>query len=198
MHDVGPATRRSHGLNHLGDREILLAAEEIPDGATAYKCSPPIRESANRERLWEALRAGVIEEVVSDHSPSTVALKGLDGDFGPAWGGIASLQLGLPLVWSAARRRGFTLVDVSGWMAAGPARLAGLHRKGRIAVGSDADLCVFDPEATFTVEPETLFHRHPVTPYIGRALSGIVRTTVLRGEPVDPRQPRGRLLHGPT
>ena len=174
---------------------LTLTAEEIADGATAFKCSPPIREAANRELLWDGLRDGVIDLVVSDHSPSTAAMKELgSGDFGAAWGGISSLQLGLPATWTQARRRGFSLGDVAAWMAQRPARLAGLPRKGRIAPGYDADLCIFAPDESFTVDPARLYHRHPVTPYAGHRLQGVVRGTILRGEPVDAAHPRGRLL----
>ena len=174
---------------------LALTAEEIADGATACKCSPPIREAANRELLWDGLRDGVLDLVVSDHSPSTAAMKELgSGDFGAAWGGISSLQLGLPVVWTQARRRGFTLADVAVWMAERPARLAGLSGKGRIAPGYDADFCVFAPDESFTVDPARLHHRHPVTPYAGHRLRGVVRDTILRGEPVEAAHPRGRLL----
>jgi allantoinase len=175
---------------------LTFTAEEIPDGATQFKCCPPIREGANRERLWQALAEGVLDCVVSDHSPSTTDLKRLDsGDFGLAWGGIAGLQVGLPAVWTEARRRGCTLYDVAGWTAEGPARLAGLRRKGRIAVGCDADLCAFAPDEAFVVDPATLHHRNAVTPYAGRTLMGVVRSTWLRGtEVLDGDTPRGRLL----
>jgi allantoinase len=174
---------------------LALTAEEIADGATACKCSPPIREATNRELLWDGLRDGVLDLVVSDHSPSTAAMKELgSGDFGAAWGGISSLQLGLPVVWTQARRRGFTLGAVTVWMAERPARLAGLPGKGRIAPGYDADFCVFAPDESFTVDPARLYHRHPVTPYAGHRLRGVVRNTILRGEPVEAARPRGRLL----
>ena len=174
---------------------LVLAAEEIADGATAAKCSPPVRERSNRELLWDGLRAGAIDFIVSDHSPATAEMKAVtSGDFGAAWGGISSLQLGLPLVWTAARRRGRSLADVARWMSAGPARLAGLRRKGRIAVGFDADFCVFAPDESFTVDPAVLRHRHPLTPYTGRELDGVVRATFLRGEPADGARPRGQLL----
>ncbi|MFB7471841.1 allantoinase AllB [Kitasatospora sp. NPDC056184] len=170
---------------------LTLAAEQVPDGGTAFKCCPPIRDEANREALWTALAAGEFAAVVSDHSPSTPDLKllpahGGSGDFAAAWGGIASLQLGLPAVWTEARRRGHTLADVVGWMSAGPARLAGLDgRKGAIEVGRDADLVAFDPDGGFAVRAAELHHRNPVTPYAGRTLTGVVRTTWLRGRVVD-------------
>jgi allantoinase len=174
---------------------LALSAEEIPDGATQFKCCPPVREAANRELLWEGLADGTIECVVSDHSPCPPELKRLDvGDFGLAWGGISSLEIGLPVVWTEARRRGFALADVVRWMAEGPARLAGLRRKGRIAPGCDADLCVFAPDETFVVDPERLHHKHPITPYGGRSLTGVVRGTWLRGEELTGDEPRGRLL----
>ncbi|WP_202873475.1 allantoinase AllB [Kribbella speibonae] len=175
---------------------LSFTAEDIPDGATQYKCCPPIREAANRELLWEGLRDGTIDQVVSDHSPSTIDLKHLDtGDFGTAWGGIASLQLGLPAVWTEARRRGFTLADVVRWMAAAPAAQTGLTMKGGIEVGYDADFCVLAPDETFTVDAHQLQHKNAITPYDGRTLTGVVRSTWLRGAPVDIAvDPRGRLL----
>ena len=173
---------------------LTFSAEEVPDGATEFKCCPPIREGENRDRLWEGLCSGDIDCVVSDHSPSTPALKRQDtGDFGAAWGGISSLQLALPAVWTGARQRGASLVDVVGWMAERPAALAGLTRKGRIAVGYDADFAVFAPDETFVVDPARLEHRHALTPYAGRKLSGIVRQSWVRGRETG-SQPFGQLL----
>ena len=178
---------------------LTFVAEAIPDGATQFKCCPPIREAENRERLWRGLADGLVDLVVSDHSPCAPELKQLDrGDFGAAWGGIASLQLSLPAVWTAARARGHRLADLARWMAAGPATLAGLAGKGRIAPGADADLCVFAPEDTFVVDPARLHHRHPVPPYAGRRLAGVVRSTWLRGHEVTGHDPRGRLLSRDT
>ncbi|WP_374112053.1 allantoinase AllB [Pseudonocardia sp. TRM90224] len=173
---------------------LALTAEEVPDGDTRFKCCPPVRGAANRDALWAGLRAGTIDMIVSDHSPCTPELKGLErGDFGAAWGGIASLQVGLPVVWTQARERGIPLVDVVRWMAQRPAEMAGLHRKGRIAAGQDADLVVFAPEEPFRVGE--LHHRNPITPYAGRELRGVVRRTWLRGRPVEAEgTPRGRLL----
>lgn len=176
-------------------------AEAIPDGATLWKCAPPIRGRGHREALWAALLAGDLDLVASDHSPSPPAGKHLaSGDFAAAWGGISSLQLLLPLVWTGARQRGVGLDRLAEWLSAAPARLAGLtRRKGAIAPGLDADLVVWDPEAVFRVEPEKLYHRHPTTPYAGRELTGVVRRTYLRGaeiydgaEVAEP--PRGELL----
>jgi allantoinase len=173
---------------------LTLDAEHIPDGATEFKCCPPIRDEVNRDRLWQGLLDGVIDVIVSDHSPATPGLKlGFDGDFGRAWGGIAGLQLGLANVWTEAARRGIGLDRVLGWMSRGPADLVGLARKGRIAVGADADLVAFAPDGEFTVEPSALAHKHPVTAFAGTRLRGVVTTTWLRGIPVT-AQPHGRLL----
>lgn len=174
---------------------LSFTAEDIPDGATQFKCCPPIRPAANRELLWWGLADGVIDCVVSDHSPCTAELKRFaSGDFGAAWGGIASLQVGLPAVWTQARRRGLALTDVVRWMSTRPAELVGLSRKGRIAVGYDADLCVLAPEEKFVVDAARLRHRNPVTPYDGLALTGVVRSTWLRGRQVTGDRPHGRLL----
>jgi allantoinase len=177
---------------------LYFAAEQVPDGATEFKSCPPIRDSVNREALWRALEAGVIDCVVSDHSPCPPELKlAASGDFSAAWGGIASLQLGLSAVWTVARRRGRTLDDVARWMASAPAALAGLTAKGRLAVGGDADMVAFDPDETYVVDPARLFHRHPVTPYAGRKLTGRVRQTWLRGNPLlegEGETPVGQLL----
>jgi allantoinase len=174
---------------------LVFAAEDIGAGATHFKCCPPIREAENRERLWLGLAAGTIDCVVSDHSPCPVDRKRLDvGDFESAWGGIAGLQTSLSAVWTEARRRGFTITDVVRWMAEHPASFAGLTGKGRIAAGYDADFAVFAPEETWRVEPSALAHRHPVSPYAGRRLDGVVRTTWLRGREIDPNAPHGRLL----
>jgi len=178
---------------------LTFSAEEIPDGATEYKCCPPIREAANRELLWGGLGDGVIDMVVTDHSPSTADLKCLDtGDFGVAWGGISSLQLGLSAVWTEARCRDFTLVDVARWMCEAPARHAGLGRKGRIEIGYDADFAVFAPDDVFVVDVKRLHHKNAITPYADRSLAGVVRSTWLRGRRIDitteQAEPFGRLL----
>ncbi|WP_217128449.1 allantoinase AllB [Streptomyces sp. AC558_RSS880] len=176
---------------------LTLTAEEVPDGASEFKCCPPIREAANQDLLWQALADGTIDCVVTDHSPSTADLK--TDDFSTAWGGISGLQLSLPAVWTEARRRGHGLEDVVRWMAARTARLAGLDaRKGAIAPGHDADFAVLAPDETFTVDPAALQHRNRVTAYAGRTLYGVVRSTWLRGERIladgEFTEPKGRLL----
>lgn len=192
------ASARSDGVRLTAEtcsHYLSLCAEEIEDGATAAKCSPPIREAANRELLWRGLQDGVLDQIVSDHSPCTAAMKLLpSGDFASAWGGITSLQLGLSIVWTQARKRGISLGRVAAWMSEGPSRLAGLTSKGRIAIGFDADFCIFAPDEEFVVDPDKLYHRNPLTPYNGRTLTGVVRHSFLGGEPIDMREPRGRLL----
>lgn len=174
---------------------LHFVAENIPDGATPFKCAPPIRDAANREALWAALAEGVLELVASDHSPCTPNLKAMEqGDFVAAWGGVAGLQLALSVVWTEASARGHALTDVVRWMCERPAALAGFTgKKGAIAAGRDADLVVFDPDATQVVTPEGIRHRHRVTPYAGETLRGKVITTYLRGE-VAGDDTRGELL----
>jgi allantoinase len=165
---------------------LHLTAEDTADGATLRKCAPPIRSRQNREELWQALREGIIDLVVTDHSPCPPAMKQLEaGNFKTAWGGIASLSMALPVMWTEASRRGFSLSDIARWMAEEPARLAGCHtRKGSLATGYDADFAVFDPDTEFVVTPELLHHRHPVSPYLGEKLSGVVKATYMRGRAV--------------
>jgi allantoinase len=178
---------------------LTFAAEEIPDGAVEFKCAPPVRSRENRELLWQALAAGEIDLIASDHSPSPPERK--RGAFREAWGGIASLQLALPAVWTGARERGFPIEDVARWMSRNPARLAGLRHKGEIRPGFDADLVIWEPETAFRVDPEALQHRHKLTPYAGRTLNGVVRRTLVRGRTVYdegdfPGPPAGKLLKG--
>ncbi len=179
-------TARAEGLPFSAEtcpHYLHFAAEDIRDGATAYKCAPPIRERNNREQLWEALSEGVLELVASDHSPCTPALKKQEvGDFMAAWGGISGLQLGLPVTWSGAKKRGHDLSQLVKWMCEATARLAGLDtRKGKLAAGFDADLVVFDPEAKFTVDVKRIEHKHKVTPYADGELFGVVKSTWVRG-----------------
>ncbi|MEU5281288.1 allantoinase AllB [Streptomyces asoensis] len=175
---------------------LTLTAEEVPDGASEFKCCPPIRESANQDLLWQALADGTIDCVVTDHSPSTADLK--TDDFATAWGGISGLQLSLPAVWTQARRRGHGLEDVVRWMSTRTAALVGLSRKGAIEAGRDADFAVLAPDETFTVDPASLQHRNHVTAYAGKTLYGVVKSTWLRGERIHAdgefTAPKGRLL----
>ena len=180
---------------------LTFASEDIPDGATQLKCAPPIRERENREQLWQGLREGTIGMIATDHSPCPPDMKHLEkGDFLDAWGGIASVQLSLPAVWTEARQRGFHFLDLAHWLCEAPARLAGIsEKKGSIAAGCDADLVIWDPDAIFRVESERLQHRHKLTPYAGRELMGIVEATLLRGEIIYERgsffsAPTGRVL----
>lgn len=165
---------------------LHFAAERVPDGATEFKCCPPIREETNREQLWGGLRHGTIDFVVSDHSPCPGEMKLREsGDFMKAWGGIASLQLRLPVVWTEGRRRGFDLLDLARWLCANPARQVSFSpQKGSIAVGSDADLVIWDPDEQFTVAAALLHHRHKITPYEGEVLNGVVQKTFLRGKQI--------------
>jgi len=178
---------------------LHFTAETIADGATLRKCAPPIRSRENREKLWQGLREGVIDFVATDHSPCPPSMKQLEnGNFKTAWGGIASLSMALPVMWTDASQRGFTLRDIARWMAEGPAELAGYgSRKGRIAAGCDADFVVFEPEAEFTVTPERLHYRHAVSAYMGEKLRGVVKATYLRGKRIFaegkfPGEPTGR------
>ncbi|WP_141207641.1 allantoinase AllB [Streptomyces griseorubiginosus] len=175
---------------------LTLTAEEVPDGASEFKCCPPIRESANQDLLWQALADGTVDCVVTDHSPSTADLK--TDDFATAWGGISGLQLSLAAVWTEARRRGHTLEDVVRWMSARTSQLVGLDRKGAIEAGRDADFAVLAPDATFTVDPAALQHRNRVTAYAGKTLHGVVRSTWLRGQRIvsdgEFTPPKGQLL----
>jgi allantoinase len=174
---------------------LCLSAEQVPDGATQFKCCPPIRDEANRDQLWDALRDGVIDCVVSDHSPCTIEAKRLDvGDFGLAWGGIASVQLGLPVMWTAASARGFGLDALARWMSAGPAQLLRLPDRGAIEAGRRADFAVVAPDEQFVLERAMLRYRNPLSPYVGATLRGVVRETWFAGERVVDGHRRGQLI----
>jgi allantoinase len=180
---------------------LFFSSASIRNGRTEYKCAPPIRDLRNNKSLWTALRKGAIDFVVSDHSPSPPAMKCLEtGDFFKAWGGIASLQLGLPAIWTKMSARTDSLNHLVRWMCSGPAHLAGLEKhKGAIAVGYDADIVVWNPEKRFTVRPRMLQHRHKLTPYAKQSLRGVVEATFLRGEMIYDRgrflgRPQGALL----
>ena len=195
LHIVHLSTSRALPMLQAAKREGLpvsvetcphylhFVAEEIPDGATLFKCAPPIRSRENREKLWQALRERLIDLVATDHSPCPPEMKRFsEGNFRSAWGGISSVSLALPVIWTEARRRGFTLTDIVRWMAEGPSKLAGCHpRKGRIAKGYDADFVAFDPEKEFTASENHLHYRHRVSPYLGERLCGVVRATYVRG-----------------
>ena len=178
---------------------LHLASEKIPDGQTLFKCAPPIRNRENCEKLWQGLREGVVDLVATDHSPCPPEMKRLDErNFRTAWGGISSLSLALPVMWTEASGRGFTLIDIARWMAEGPARLAGCEsHKGRLAKDFDADFVVFEPEAEFIAREEHLAYHHRVSPYLGERLRGVVKATYLRGKCVFadgkfPGEPGGR------
>jgi allantoinase len=176
---------------------LTFAAEEIADGATEFKCAPPIRERENREKLWQGLSDGTLDFIATDHSPCPPAMKlPEEGDFLRAWGGIASLQFSLPAVWTETRRRGYAVTHLAKWLCERPAQLAGLAgKKGAISVGCDADFVIWDADAEFHVEPAQLHHRHKLTPYAGRELVGRVEATFLRGRKIFER---GEFAVGPV
>ena len=195
------AAAKARGLPltvETGQHYLYFNAEDIGDGQTQFKCAPPIREKINNDQLWAALQTGIIDFVATDHSPAPPDLKQLEsGDFTTAWGGIASLQLALPVLWTAARRRGADLSDMARWLSANPARLAGqAGKKGQIAPGFDADLVVFDAEQTFEVREEMIQHKHKVSPYLWQELTGVVELTFLAGELVFRRPDFLHLDHG--
>jgi allantoinase len=196
-----PLIRRAkkHGIRITAEtcpHYLFFASGSIPRGRTEYKCAPPIRDLRNNTHLWNALGKGTIDFVASDHSPSPPAMKHLrTGDFFKAWGGIASLQLGLPVIWTKMKRQKFSLEHLVRWMCSGPAHLAGLEkRKGAIAIGYDADIVIWNPEKKFIVQPKMLQHRHKLTPYAKHSLRGSVQTTLLAGEMI---YDRGRFLDAP-
>lgn len=198
------AQAKHDGLNITAEtcpHYLTFAAEDVPDGATEFKCCPPIRERENREQLWRALRDGTLDMIVSDHSPCSPELKLKErGDFLAAWGGIASLQFRLPVVWTEAKKRGFGISEVAEWLCRAPARLVGLQgSKGSISVGCDADLIIWNPKQSLTIEPESIHHRHKMTPYAHLTFDGVVQTTFLRGQKIYDAgafiaKPQGSLL----
>ncbi len=178
---------------------LVFDADSVPDGAAEFKCCPPIRDAGNQTALWDALREGIIDCVVSDHSPSTPEEKNRgDGDLALAWGGVSGLQVTFPTMVDEAARRGLDIVAVSEWMSAGPARVAGLCGKGAIAVGFDADLICYQPGRSIAIDGSRLAHRNKLTPYSGRTISGSVWRTVVAGSTVfdgeEVGAPSGRLL----
>jgi len=165
---------------------LHFAAEDIPDGATLLKCAPPIRTRANREALWQALREGAIDMIVTDHSPCPPEMKRTDtGRFDLAWGGIASLSIALSIVHTEAVRRGFSLDHIARWMSVAPAALAGLsHKVGSLTAGREANFILFDTDSEVTVTPDILHYRHPISAYMGETLCGTVKGTYLRGKAI--------------
>jgi len=183
------AQAKNEGLRFTAEtcpHYLTLSSENIPDGKTLFKCCPPIREDKNREHLWQAIIDGHLDFIVSDHSPCTPELKHIDsGDLEKAWGGISALQFGLPLIWSEAKERGFSLVDLARLMSTETAKFAGLDSvKGKIAVGLHADFLVFDPNQSYIITNEMIKHRHHITPYAGRLVTGQVLHTFVRGHHV--------------
>lgn len=172
---------------------LYFDAEDIQDGQTQFKCAPPIRERENNQKLWQALKEGIIDFVATDHSPAPPDMKALEsGDFMSAWGGIASLQFALPVLWTAAQKNGCRLTDIAAWLSEKPAFLPGLSGKGKIEKGYDADLVVWDPENSFIVGEDIIAHKHKITPYLNDNLSGVVEQTWLGGLKVFER---GGFLH---
>jgi allantoinase len=169
-----------------GQHYLYFTAEEIKDGQTQFKCAPPIREKENNDKLWQALKDGLIDFVATDHSPATPSLKEIEsGNFMKAWGGIASIQFALPVLWTAVKKRNYTFSDVVKWLCENPAKLAGVENsKGKIAAGFDADLIVVDDSASFVVDEACCHHKHKVSPYMGETLYGVVAQTYLGGEKV--------------
>lgn len=174
---------------------LTFASELVPDGATEYKCAPPLREEQNRRQLWAGLLDGTIDHIASDHSPCIAELKNLDtGDFGTAWGGISSVQLGFPAVWTAGQEFGVTLNDIVKWFACAPAMNFRIRGKGAIVVGNDADFAIVSPDEEFEVDAQLLEHRNKISPYHGRRLRGVVRKTLLRGVPLGTSERKGTLI----
>ncbi len=183
------ATAKQKGLPltvETGQHYLYFTAEEIKDGQTQFKCAPPIREKENNDKLWQALKNGLIDFVATDHSPATPNLKEIEsGNFMKAWGGIASIQFALPVLWTAAKKRNCTFSDLAKWLCENPAKLIGKENsKGKIEKGFDADLIVVDDEKTFVITENIIHHKHKVTPYLGKILSGVVEQTYLAGEKV--------------
>ena len=196
---IARAKERGLPLTVETAQHYLYFDENIQDGSTQFKCAPPIREQENNDQLWQALKDGIIDFVATDHSPATPDLKALDsGDFTKAWGGIASLQFALPVLWTKAQQRGCSVVDIAKWLCANPAHFTGFTKKGRIEKGCDADITVWDDKELFSVTPGIILHKHTITPYMGHTLKGVVKQTYLSGEKVFDRGAmqlnRGKLL----
>ncbi|RKR83812.1 allantoinase [Mucilaginibacter gracilis] len=181
---IAEAKKRGLSLTvETGQHYLYFAAEDIKNGQTQFKCAPPIREKDNNDLLWEALKSGVIDFVATDHSPAPPDLKQMQsGDFIKAWGGISSLQFALPVLWTAAKQRNCTVMDVAKWLSENPAKLIGkAGSKGKLAKGYDADLVIWDAEASFKLTEDMIYHKHKVTPYLGETLFGVVEQTYIAG-----------------
>lgn len=190
IEQIADAKQRSLPLTvETGQHYLYFGAEEIKDGQTQFKCAPPIREKDNNEKLWQALKDGIIDFVATDHSPAPPAMKELvSGDFRKAWGGISSIQFALSVLWTAAEKRDCSMVNILKWLCENPAKLTGLKNlKGKIAIGYDADFVVWDPEKKFTVREDIIHHKHKITPYLNNELYGVVEQTWLKGEKVFDR-----------
>ncbi len=187
LEQIAAAKQRGLPLTvETGQHYLYFTAEEIKDGQTQFKCAPPIREKENNKKLWQALQNGLIDFVATDHSPATPSLKEIEsGDFMKAWGGIASIQFALPVLWTAAKKRNGTFNDMAKWLCENPAKLCGQqNKKGKITKGFDADLIVVDDAITFTVDEDCCHHKHKVSPYMGETLHCVVEQTFLAGEKV--------------
>jgi allantoinase len=194
IRQIADAKRKGLPLTaETGQHYLYFTAEQVPDGRTEYKCAPPVREKENNERLWQALKEGIIDFVATDHSPAPPAMKELvSGDFIKAWGGIASLQFALPVLWTAAKRHGCSPADIATWLCEKPALLPRLGLKGKIAKGYDADLTAWNPGKSFIVKEEMIRHKHKITPYLNEELFGVTEQSWLAGEKVFAG---GKLLH---
>jgi allantoinase len=193
IEQIAKAKQKGIPLTVETAQHYLFFDDQIHDGQTQFKCAPPIREKENNDKLWQALKDGIIDFVATDHSPCPPELKCMEeGDFMKAWGGIASLQFALPILWTEAMQRGCTLNNIAKWLSENPAKFAGLNKKGKIEKGFDADIIVLDPTAMFSVTPDIILHHHKTTPYLNEKLFGVVEQTYLSGEKVFDD---GKFLH---
>jgi len=172
---------------------LYFNAEDIQDGRTEYKCAPPIREKANNEKLWQALKDGIIDFVATDHSPAPPGMKEINsGDFMKAWGGISSIQFALPALWTAAKKHNCRIEQIAEWLCEHPTILPQLKSKGKIEKGYEADIVIWNPEKSFIVTENNIHHKHKITPYANQELYGTIEQTWLKGEKVFDE---GKFLH---